>query len=191
VVKADGLAAGKGVTVADNLDQAQAALERIFVEREFGDQRLAVVEERLRGRELSLLCLCDGEDAVPLAPARDYKPAYDNNQGPNTGGMGAYSPVPEVSPRQVEELVELVHRPVVRELAARGTPFHGVLYAGLMLTASGPMVLEFNVRFGDPETQVILPRLEDDPLELLLAACQPRLPRPLHKRVADRRLGVG
>lgn len=170
VVKADGLAAGKGVTVCGDLAEAEVALERVFVERAFGDQRAAVVEERLIGRELSLLCLCDGANAVPLAPARDYKRAYDGDRGPNTGGMGAYSPVPEVGDRDVEELVRLIHQPVIEELARRGSPFQGVLYAGLMLTERGPMVLEFNVRFGDPETQVILPRLDGDLLELLIAA---------------------
>lgn len=173
VVKADGLAAGKGVSVCGDLAEAEQALRRIFIDRAYGNQRAAVIEERLTGSELSLLCLCDGENVVPLAPARDYKRAEDGDRGPNTGGMGAYSPVAEVDGVQLVRLVEQIHRPVVAELARRGTPFHGVLYAGLMLTDRGPMVLEFNVRFGDPETQVVLPRLEGDLLRLLQAASEP------------------
>jgi phosphoribosylamine--glycine ligase len=166
VIKADGLAAGKGVVIAEDRGQALAALEDMLVARRFGETRV-VVEEFLDGEELSLLALCDGERAVPLAPARDYKRIGDGDTGPNTGGMGSFSPVPEVDAALVEELRRTVHQPVVDELAARGTPFHGVLYAGLMLTAAGPRVLEFNVRFGDPETQAVLPRLRSDLLELL------------------------
>ena len=165
VLKADGLAAGKGVVVCRTQAEADAAWERV---RRFGDR--VVVEELLEGEEVSLFALCDGGDALPLAPAQDYKRLRDGDEGPNTGGMGSYSPVPLLSPGESEQLVEAVHRPVLRELAARGTPFQGLLYAGLMLTADGVRVLEFNCRFGDPETQAILPRLDGDLLEALRAA---------------------
>lgn len=172
VIKADGLAAGKGVVIATDAVQARAALEAMLVERRFGDTPV-VVEEFLDGDELSLLAICDGETALPLAPARDYKRIGDGDTGPNTGGMGCYSPVPEVDDAFVDRIRAEVHQPVVEELARRGTPFHGVLYAGLMLTADGPKVLEFNVRFGDPETQVVLPRLRSDLLDLLQRATRP------------------
>jgi phosphoribosylamine--glycine ligase len=172
VIKADGLAAGKGVAIATDETQARAALEAMLVERRFGDTPV-VVEEFLDGDELSLLAICDGETALPLAPARDYKRIGDGDTGPNTGGMGCYSPVPEVDDAFVERIRADVHQPVVDELARRGTPFHGVLYAGLMLTADGVKVLEFNVRFGDPETQVVLPRLRSDLLDLLQRATRP------------------
>jgi phosphoribosylamine--glycine ligase len=129
-----------------------------------------VVEEHLVGAELSLLALCDGERAIPMAPAQDYKRIFDGDAGPNTGGMGAYSPVPGADP---DAIVRAVHQPVVDLLRERGTPFHGVLYAGLMLTADGPKVLEFNVRFGDPETQAVLPRLRSDLAEVLERASRP------------------
>jgi phosphoribosylamine---glycine ligase len=173
VVKVDGLAAGKGVTVAEDHAQARAALEEIFVHERFGPGASAVVEERLDGQELSLLALCDGERALPMAPARDYKRIYDGDRGPNTGGMGSYSPVAGLDRESLAEIADEVHRPIVELMRAQGTPFHGVLYAGLMLTAAGPRVLEFNVRFGDPETQAVLPRLRSDLLELLLAATRP------------------
>lgn len=173
VVKADGLAAGKGVTVAGDREQAQRALAAIFKEGRFGSDCPAVIEERLSGRELSVLCLCDGKSALPLPPARDFKRLHDGDRGPNTGGMGAYSPVAEVGDALLAEIVGGVHEPVLRELSRRGAPFQGVLYAGLMLTDEGPRVLEFNVRFGDPETQVILPRLRSDLLDLLLGASAP------------------
>jgi phosphoribosylamine--glycine ligase len=170
VIKADGLAAGKGVVIAAGEEEARSALEDMLVARRFGEQPV-VVEEFLAGEELSLLALCDGERAVPLAPARDYKRIGDGDTGPNTGGMGSYSPVPGTD-QLVRDAIASVHQPVVEELARRGTPFHGVLYAGLMLAADGAKVLEFNVRFGDPETQVVLPRLRSDLLELLLAATE-------------------
>ncbi|HKE80572.1 MAG TPA: phosphoribosylamine--glycine ligase, partial [Solirubrobacteraceae bacterium] len=169
VLKYDGLAAGKGVVIAGDEDEARATLEAFLVERRFGDERV-VVEEALEGEELSLLALCDGEIAVPMAPAQDYKRIFDGDRGPNTGGMGSYSPVPGIDRARIEELVRTIHQPVVDELRHRGTPFHGCLYAGLMLTEAGPRVLEFNVRFGDPETQAVLPRLRSDLLEVLLAA---------------------
>jgi phosphoribosylamine--glycine ligase len=174
VIKADGLAAGKGVTVADTRAQAQDALGEIFIEGRFGEGEVsAVVEERLMGEELSLLALCDGQRAVALAPARDFKRIGEGDQGPNTGGMGSYSPVAGFDEERVQEIVAAVHQPVVDLMRERGTPFHGILYAGLMLTPQGISVLEFNVRFGDPETQAVLPRLQSDLLELLLAAARP------------------
>jgi phosphoribosylamine--glycine ligase len=174
VIKADGLAAGKGVTVADTREQAESALAEIFIESRFGDGEVsAVVEERLTGEELSLLAVCDGERAVALAPARDFKRIGEGDRGPNTGGMGSYSPVAGFDEERVREIVATVHQPVVDLMRERGTPFHGILYAGLMLTPEGLRVLEFNVRFGDPETQAVLPRLRSDLLELLLAAARP------------------
>ncbi|CAA9501048.1 MAG: Phosphoribosylamine--glycine ligase [uncultured Solirubrobacteraceae bacterium] len=172
VLKFDGLAAGKGVVIATGEAQARAALEAFLEQRVFGPGRV-VIEECLAGEELSLLALCDGERALPMAPAQDYKRIFDGDEGPNTGGMGSYSPVPGVGAQRVAEICALVHQPIVDELRKRGTPFHGVLYAGIMLTADGPKVLEYNVRFGDPETQAVLPRLRSDLYELLLAAARP------------------
>jgi phosphoribosylamine---glycine ligase len=172
VIKADGLAAGKGVVIASDEAAAREGLEAMLVERRFGDTPV-VVEEFLDGDELSLLAICDGRSALPLAPARDYKRIGDGDTGPNTGGMGCYSPVPEIDDALVERIRADVHQPVVDELARRGTPFHGVLYAGLMLTGAGVKVLEFNVRFGDPETQAVLPRLRSDLLDLLQRATRP------------------
>jgi phosphoribosylamine--glycine ligase len=172
VIKADGLAAGKGVVIATTEHEARAALEAMLVERRFGDGPV-LVEEFLEGDELSVLAVCDGRSALPLAPARDFKRIGDGDSGPNTGGMGAYSPVFEVADELVDHIRREVHQPVLDELARRGTPFQGVLYAGIMLTADGPKVLEFNVRFGDPETQVVLPRLRTDLLELLERATEP------------------
>jgi len=169
VIKADGLAAGKGVIIVADEAQAREALEQLLVEHRFGTDRV-VVEEYLEGEELSLLALCDGERAVPLAAAQDYKRILDGDRGPNTGGMGSYSPVPEIDDAYAAEICAAVHQPLLDELRRRGLPFHGVLYAGLMLTPTGPKVLEFNVRFGDPETQAILPRLRSDLLDLLEAA---------------------
>jgi phosphoribosylamine--glycine ligase len=172
VLKADGLAAGKGVIVCPSEAEALAALDVFFGERRFGDTTV-VLEEFLEGEELSLLALCDGENVVPLAPAQDYKRIFDGDEGPNTGGMGSYSPVPGFGPAEVEEIVDAVHRPVVAAMAHRGRPFHGVLYAGLMIGPDGPKVLEFNARFGDPETQAVLPRLRSDLVDLCLAAREP------------------
>ena len=172
VLKADGLAAGKGVVIAAAEAGAREALEAFLVEHRF-DTESVVVEEHLEGEELSLLALCDGERAIAMAPARDYKRIFDGDQGPNTGGMGSYSPVPEVDAARAAELVATIHQPIVALLRERGTPFHGVLYGGLMLTADGPRVIEFNVRFGDPETQALLPRLRSDLLDALLASTRP------------------
>ena len=169
VLKADVLAAGKGVIIAPDEREARAALDVFFGERRFGDTEV-VLEEFLEGEELSLLALCDGERAVPLAPAQDYKRIFDGDKGPNTGGMGSYSPVPGFDAGRAQELAAIVHQPIVDELRRRGTPFHGVLYAGLMMGPSGPKVLEYNARFGDPETQAVLPRLRSDLLELLEAS---------------------
>jgi phosphoribosylamine--glycine ligase len=168
-VMADGLAAGKGVVIAEDEPSAHVALHDFLVDQRFGPGSV-VVEEHLVGEELSLLALCDGESALVMAPAQDYKRIFDGDQGPNTGGMGSYSPVAGVDDELVDEIARTVHQPVVDELRHRGTPFCGVLYAGLMLTADGPRVLEFNARFGDPETQAVLPRLRSDLLELLQRA---------------------
>lgn len=172
VVKFDGLAAGKGVVIAQSEDEARAALTDMLETKVFGDGEV-FVEDFLDGEEVSLLALCDGERAIALAPARDFKRALDGDEGPNTGGMGAFSPVPGVDPEKLAELSGIVHQPIVDELARRGTPFHGVLYAGLMLTSAGPKVLEYNTRFGDPETQVVLPRLTSDLVDLALRASRP------------------
>ena len=169
VLKFDGLAAGKGVVIAADEGEARATLEAFLRDRRFGPGRV-VVEEFLDGEELSLLALCDGVRAIPMAPAQDYKRIGDGDEGPNTGGMGSYSPVVGIDAASAAEIALSVHQPVVDELARRGTPFHGVLYAGLMLTADGPKVLEFNTRFGDPETQAVLPRLRSDLVDLLLRA---------------------
>jgi phosphoribosylamine--glycine ligase len=165
VIKADGLAAGKGVFVCHTQEEVEAGVRAAAT---LGESFL--IEELLEGEELSVFALVDGSRAVPLAAARDYKRVGDGDTGPNTGGMGAYSPVPEAM--NVEELVEAIHAPAVAELARRGTPFIGLLYAGLMLTDDGPRLLEFNCRFGDPETQAILPRLEGDFLGALAAAAR-------------------
>jgi len=172
VLKADVLAAGKGVIIAGDEREARAALDVFFAEKRFGDTEV-VLEEFLEGEELSLLALCDGERALPLAPAQDYKRIFDGDEGPNTGGMGSYSPVPRVDAERAEEIAALAHQPIVDELRRRGTPFHGILYAGLMMTPAGPKVLEYNARFGDPEAQAVLPRLRSDLVELLEAACRP------------------
>jgi phosphoribosylamine--glycine ligase len=164
VVKADGLAAGKGVFVCRTQDELDAGLRAASA---LGGELL--IEELLEGEEASLFVLTDGRLASALAPAQDFKRVGDGDTGPNTGGMGAYSPVPGIGEAEVEELVDAVHRPVLAELARRGSPFSGLLYAGLMLTDDGPRVLEFNCRFGDPETQAILPRLEGDLLETLVS----------------------
>ena len=172
VLKADGLAAGKGVLICPTEAEAGEAVEVFFTERRFGKTEV-VLEEFLDGEELSLVAICDGEVAIPLAPAQDYKRIGDGDTGPNTGGMGSYSPVATVSDRDLAELSATVHQPIVDLMARRGHPFHGILYAGLMMTASGPKVLEYNTRFGDPETQAVLPRLRSDLVELFTAACQP------------------
>jgi phosphoribosylamine--glycine ligase len=169
VLKYDGLAAGKGVVIAQDEDEARATLVDMLEDQRFGDAAV-VVEEFLDGEELSLLAVCDGERAVALAPAQDYKRIFDGDEGPNTGGMGSYSPVVGIDGERAAQISADVHQPIVEELARRGTPFRGVLYAGLMLTADGVKVLEYNTRFGDPETQAVLPRLRSDLLELMQAS---------------------
>ena len=176
VVKADGLAAGKGAMVAQTREEAIYALTSMLKEKTFGEAgSRVVIEEYLSGEEVSVLAVVDGNHLILLQPAQDHKRVLDGDQGPNTGGMGAYSPVPMVTLRMMEQIKEKIFEPVVRGIAEQGSPFQGILYAGLMLTAEGPKVLEFNVRFGDPETQALLPRLKSDLVELLLAAAQGRL----------------
>ena len=169
VVKADGLAAGKGVVAANSVTEAEAAIDMIFAAR-LGEDGL-VIEEFLAGEEASFFALCDGSTAIPLASAQDHKRVFDGDEGPNTGGMGAYSPAPvmtaELSRRAMDEIV----LPTVRAMVALGTPYQGVLYAGLMITAAGPKLIEYNVRFGDPECQVLMPRLMSDLVPALLACC--------------------
>jgi len=172
VIKADGLAAGKGVIIAENEAEARAALGDLLVTHRFNTTKV-VVEEHLEGEEVSLLAVCDGVTALPLASAQDYKRIFNGDLGPNTGGMGSYSPVPTIDEARARRICAMVHQPVLDVLARRGSPFHGILYAGLMMTDDGPKVLEFNVRFGDPECQAILPRLRSDLLELLYAATEP------------------
>ena len=176
VVKTDGLAAGKGVHVTDSLDDAVDDVKEKLAGRSFGDAgRRVVVEEGLSGPELSVLCVCDGARAVALAPAQDFKRLGDDDTGPNTGGMGAYSPVPAAGPEVVEAVVERAVGPTLAALRARGIDYRGVLYAGLMLTADGPKVLEYNVRFCDPEAQVVLPRHTGDLAALLAQAAAGRI----------------
>jgi phosphoribosylamine---glycine ligase len=165
VVKADGLASGKGVFVCRNQQEAESAWQRA---QALGEGVL--VEELLEGEEVSVFALTDGVRAVGLPPAQDFKRLLDGDEGPNTGGMGSYSPVPFLADEDVDEIVDLVHRPVLAELARRGAPYVGLLYAGLMLTDDGPRVLEFNCRFGDPETQAVLPRLDGDLVSVLASA---------------------
>jgi phosphoribosylamine---glycine ligase len=175
VVKADGLAAGKGVVIAQSRADADAAIDACF-SGEFGDAGSEVViEEFLTGEEASFFALVDGATALPLATAQDHKRAYDNDEGPNTGGMGAYSPAPIMTPALCARVMEEIIKPTVRAMAARGTPFKGVLYAGLMIEDGAPKLLEYNVRFGDPEAQVLMMRLESDLLPGLLAVAEGRL----------------
>ncbi len=175
VVKADGLAAGKGVVVAANLAEAEAAVAMMF-DGAFGKAGAEVViEEYLVGREISFFALSDGETAIPLASAQDHKRAFDHDRGPNTGGMGAYSPAPFVTPQIHAAIMERIIRPTVAGMQARGTPFRGVLYAGVMLTAEGPKLFEYNVRFGDPECQVLMLRMMSDIVPAMLASCDGQL----------------
>ncbi len=178
VVKADGLAAGKGVTVCGDAAQAAVAVRACMSGRAFGDAGATVLlEERLEGREVSVFAFCDGERISPLVAACDYKRLGDGDSGPNTGGMGSYSPPGFWTQELRREVERSVMRPVINAMAERGTPYRGVLYAGLMLSADGPKVLEFNCRLGDPETQTLMPRLASDPLELMLACSEGNLHR--------------
>lgn len=176
VVKADGLAAGKGVIVCDTPEEAEAAARSMLVEGAFGEAgRKIVIEERLSGREMSLLAFTDGATVVPMPVARDHKRAFDNDEGPNTGGMGAFAPTDDVPQDLIDTILNTVIRPTIDGMRTDGRPLAGVLYAGLMLTPDGVKVLEFNCRFGDPETQVILPLLKSDPYQVMLACAQGRL----------------
>jgi len=171
VIKADGLAAGKGVVVTDSLAEAEEAVAERLVEQRFGSAGSSVlIEEFLDGEELSLIAFCDGTTAIPCEPAQDYKRVFDDDRGPNTGGMGSYSPVPACPPDLAAEITHDVIEPMLAETARHGAPFVGALYAGLALTSRGPRVIEFNARFGDPETQALLPRLESDLGEVCRAA---------------------
>ena len=175
VIKADGLAAGKGVTVAMTEDEALAAIDDCF-EGAFGEAGASVVvEEFLEGEEASFFCLCDGRTAIPFGTAQDHKRVGDGDTGPNTGGMGAYSPAPVMTPDLVERTMREIIEPTMRGMADAGAPFSGVLYAGLMITSEGPKLIEYNVRFGDPECQVLMMRLKDDVLVLLQAAARGQL----------------
>ena len=179
VVKTDGLAAGKGVLVTGDREEADAAVAAYLSGDAFGDAgRRVVIEQGLTGPELSVLAVCDGTTAVPLAPAQDFKRLGDGDSGPNTGGMGAYSPVPVATERLVDDLMEEAVLPTLAALQSRGIDYRGVLYCGLMLTPDGPRVLEYNVRFGDPETQVVLPRMVDDLADLLAVAAAGTLGDP-------------
>lgn len=173
VIKADGLAAGKGVTVAMTLPEAEEAIREAMLDNAFGAAGgTVVVEAFMEGEEASLLTFCDGKICVPMASAQDHKRVFDGDQGPNTGGMGAYSPAPVLTPSLLDQVQREILDPAVRGMAAEGTPYHGVLYAGLMITADGPKVVEFNCRFGDPETQVVLPRLVGDLVPIFQACCE-------------------
>lgn len=176
VIKADGLAAGKGVMVCSNNDEARDAIKRMLLQREFGEAGLRIViEDRLEGEEASLLAFVDGNTIVPLEAAQDHKAAYDGDTGPNTGGMGAYSPTPIINSEIVDTVVEKILVPIVHEMNKEGRQFRGCLYAGLMLTNQGPKVLEFNVRLGDPETQAVLMRLKSDLAQVMYAAAEGKL----------------
>jgi len=181
VVKASGLAAGKGVIVCNCKREAMEALESIMEKKRFGEAGdTVVVEELLVGEEVSILAIISGDKILPFLPSQDHKRAHDNDEGPNTGGMGAYAPTPFLKESEIPEITEKVFKPTIKELQRRGIEYKGVLYGGLIMTKEGPKVLEFNVRFGDPETQVILPLLEDDLLEVLLKANDYNLPDKLN-----------
>jgi phosphoribosylamine--glycine ligase len=176
VIKADGLAAGKGVTVCENLEQAEAALKEAMQDKVFGEAgSKVVIEECLIGEEASVLAFVDGETIIPMVSAQDHKRILDGDKGPNTGGMGAYSPAPVVTPELEKEILEKILKPTVEALKKRGIIYRGILYAGLMMTSQGPKVIEYNCRFGDPETQVILPRLKTDLVNILMAVAQGKL----------------
>ncbi len=176
VIKADGLAAGKGVIIAHSFEEAKAQVEANLERLVFGEaSRKILIEEFLSGEEVSLLAFIDGENVVPMVPSQDHKPVYDGDTGPNTGGMGAYSTTPLITRSLNSQIIQSVLVPAVRELRKRGIEYRGVLYAGVIITEDGPKALEFNCRFGDPETQVILPRLQTDLVEVLVATVEERL----------------
>lgn len=177
VVKADGLAAGKGALVCRTVEEAGKALDVVMTEKKFGDAgRKVVVEAFMEGEEASVFALTDGERVLPLVPSQDHKPIYDGDRGPNTGGMGAYAPAPVVDEGALRDILERIVEPAVLGMRNRGRPFRGVLYCGIMMTRQGPMVVEFNSRFGDPEAQVILPLLEDDFAELAVGISEGGMP---------------
>jgi phosphoribosylamine--glycine ligase len=176
VIKADGLAAGKGVVVAETMDQAKQAVHEMLAEARFGEAgHRVVIEEFLAGQELSLMAFVDGEVVIPMIPAQDHKPVFDGDKGPNTGGMGAYSPVPQMSQAQVDEAVQKVLIPTAKAMVKEGRSFTGILYAGLIMTEQGTKVIEFNARFGDPETEVVLPRLKSDLVDIVEATLDHKL----------------
>lgn len=176
VVKADGLAAGKGVIIAHTLAEAEKALKEIMLDKEFGQAgNQVVIEEFLTGQEMSILSFVDGTTVRPMVPSQDHKPVFDNDEGPNTGGMGTYSPVPHIPQSIVDEAIETIIKPTAEAMVKEGRPFRGVLFAGLMITEQGPKTIEFNARFGDPETQVVLPLLETDLIDIFLATVNGRL----------------
>ncbi|MCC3376441.1 phosphoribosylamine--glycine ligase [Cohnella sp. REN36] len=176
VIKADGLAAGKGVTVCFTREEAEQALRETMVDKSFGAAGdKVVIEEFLAGQEMSILAFVDGETVRAMPAAQDHKPVFDGDKGPNTGGMGTYSPLPHIDPAIIEEAIERIVKPTARAMVAEGRPFRGVLFAGLMITADGPKTIEFNARFGDPETQVVLPRLKTDLVDIFLASLNGRL----------------
>lgn len=191
VIKADGLASGKGVTVADTLEAAQAALKAIMVDRIFGEAgNRVIIEECLTGKEVSLLAFTDGKTVVPMVPACDYKRVSDGDKGPNTGGMGSYSPPGFFGPDMIKNVTETIIQPVVDAMNKEGSPYCGVLYAGLMISDRGPVVLEFNARMGDPETQAILPRLKTDLVEIMLSIVNQKLNTITIEWIPDPCVGV-
>jgi phosphoribosylamine--glycine ligase len=176
VIKADGLAAGKGVTVCHSVEEARAAVEAALVQKVFGDAGLQIlIEEYLEGQEFTLMVFASGRELAPMEPVQDCKPVFDGDRGPNTGGMGCYSPVPFVTQNVQQESVRRIMRPALEALERDGNPYQGILYGGLTLTHQGPKMLEFNCRFGDPEAQVALPRLQDDLVDLLLACVEGKI----------------
>lgn len=176
VIKADGLAAGKGVTVARTMEEAEDALHRMMVDKTFGSAgNQVVIEEFLQGQEMSILAFVDGSVVRPMVPAQDHKPVFDRDEGPNTGGMGTYAPLPHISQAVIDQAIETILKPAAEAMVLEGRPFRGVLYAGLMLTEQGPKTIEFNARFGDPETQVVLPLLETDLIDIFLATVNGKL----------------
>lgn len=178
VIKADGLAAGKGVVVARTLDEAKDAIQRMMVDNEFGPAGAkVVVEEFLEGQEASVLAFCDGNYVIPMPACQDHKAAHEGDTGPNTGGMGAYSPAPVVSTQLKRLIHSRILQPCLQGMAQEGSPYRGILYAGIMITKNGPKVVEFNCRFGDPETQVILPRMDSDLVPVLESCCSSALER--------------
>lgn len=171
VIKADGLAAGKGVTVAATLEEAEKALREMMVDKVFGQAGTQIViEECLVGQEMSILAFVDGETVRAMVPAQDHKPIFDGDKGPNTGGMGTYTPLPHIDPAIIEDSIQNIIIPTAKAMVSEGRPFRGVLFGGLMITPDGPKTIEFNARMGDPETQVVLPRLQTDLIDIVLAS---------------------